>query len=184
MVTGRRDGLAEWPAPIVAHQRAGFAPGLAVVQAIERMTRGDAGLATAALVEIDLEGVLLAGRGRGGGHQLFVVWLADFVAVVRAGKFFHGGEVALFGQQRVDQRERFRRLSSSRCIGCGSKHSLDFNQLQVPRPRGPTCCGARDHAAQSTRRSNSFAPRPARPAPPQRARPAPQTRWRKRRWIV
>src|SRR5204863_562152 len=95
MVTRRRDRLLERPAPIVAHQRAGFAPGLAVVQPIERMTRSDAGLATAALVEIDLEGVLLAGCGRRGGDQLFVVWLADFVTVVRAGKFFDGGEFAL-----------------------------------------------------------------------------------------
>ncbi len=43
---------------------ADIAPGFFVVEAVEGVAAGDAGLAAGAGIEIDLEGVLLAGRGR------------------------------------------------------------------------------------------------------------------------
>lgn len=52
MVAGGSYNLLKRIPPIIAHQQARFAPGLAVIQAVERMTRGDTRFAAAAFIEI------------------------------------------------------------------------------------------------------------------------------------
>ncbi len=63
VVTRRRDRLLKWPPPVLTDERADVAPRFAVVEAIEGVAGGHAGLATAALVEIDLEGKLFPCAG-------------------------------------------------------------------------------------------------------------------------
>ena len=60
MMTSRRDCLLEGSSPIVAHKLTDIAPGFAVIEAVERVTRCDARFAAAAFIEIHLESELLA----------------------------------------------------------------------------------------------------------------------------
>jgi len=129
-MTGRGDGLLQRddvPAVIVAEgarpgrirrgrgegraakQNPDIAPAFTRIQSVKRMAGSDARLAAGALVEIHLEGVLLAGTRRVQRNQFAIVrgeqrriW-----RVVPPRKKFHGGETALLGQQLVNERADF-----------------------------------------------------------------------------
>jgi len=87
-------------------QRADFAPGLAVIKAVERVAGGDTGLATGAFVQVHLEGILLARTRSGCGEQLAIVRLDNLVPLMRAREGFHRGEPPLLVEQRVHERLR------------------------------------------------------------------------------
>ena len=84
------------------------------------MTGGNAGFAAGALIEVDLEGVLLAVRGRGGGEQVLITATANGGCVMRAGKHFHRRQRALFREQLVHERARGRRAGLTVDVSCGN----------------------------------------------------------------
>ena len=72
------------------------------------MARADTGFAAAALIQVNLEGVLLTGRGCGSREQMVIASAVDFVGVVRAREVFDSRELALLGKQSINQRPRGR----------------------------------------------------------------------------
>jgi hypothetical protein len=114
-------------------EQADVAPGFACFESVEGMAGGDACLAAAALVKIDFEGELLAGSGRGGGQQAAVMFLqrGQLVPFVRAGETFHGAEVALLGEELVDERG---------AVGGGRRCGDGKGPPRFGRGTGAACC--------------------------------------------
>jgi hypothetical protein len=89
-------------------KRSNTAPGFVIVEAIERVASSDAGLATAATVEIHFERVLFSRAGRSEWNQRTMRLRADFrVSFVPASEPFHCRQIALLLQKRVNQCARF-----------------------------------------------------------------------------
>jgi hypothetical protein len=89
-------------------KRSNTAPGFVIVEAIERVASSDAGLATAATVEIHFERVLFSRAGRSEWNQRTMRLRADFrVSFVPASEPFHCGQIPLLLQKRVNQCARF-----------------------------------------------------------------------------
>jgi hypothetical protein len=107
----RGDSLGERLSPILADQQPHVAPGFIVVESVQGMAGGDARLAAAAFVEVHLEGVLLAGRGRSGREKATIAAIAggQLIAFMRARELLDGGELLLLGQKRIEQGAFIRR---------------------------------------------------------------------------
>ena len=109
VVAGGRDVLDDGQTPAPAVQQADVAPRLVLLQAVQRMARRDARLAAGAGVEVDFEGVLLAGGGRRRGHEGRVAPAGGrplrVRRVVGAREAVGGGQL-LFPQVAVDERRR------------------------------------------------------------------------------
>src|SRR4029079_5257560 len=88
-------------ARVAAVQEADLAPGLVVVEAVLGVARGHARLAAGARVHVDVERVLLAGRGALERHELAVVRGA---ARVCAREALDGGAFAMRDQPTEDIR--------------------------------------------------------------------------------
>ena len=107
MMTCRCDCLLEGSPPIVAHKLTDIAPSFAVIEAVERVTRGDARFAAAAFIEIHLESELLARCGRGERNQVAVARRGNLMTVVSARELLDRGKLTLFSKQVVNQRASF-----------------------------------------------------------------------------
>ena len=111
VVAGRRDVLDDRKTPAPAVQQAHVAPGLLLLEAVQRVAGGDARLAARAGVEVHVEGVLLAG-GRRRGRQEGRIALREGRAagaggVVRPRETLRGGDLLLL-QIVLDERRRTR----------------------------------------------------------------------------
>jgi hypothetical protein len=102
----RGDGLLKRPPPIIADELSDIAPRFAFVKAVERMARGDARFAAAALVEIDLKSELFAWRRRRERNEIAVMPAErrQIVTVVALQEFIDGSQASLLGEKVVDQR--------------------------------------------------------------------------------
>lgn len=83
-----------------------IAPGFVVIESVERVTGGDAGLAGGTSVQVDLEGVLLAGARCGKGNEIAIMGFEEGrpgigVELIET---VDGGEPALIGEEDVDER--------------------------------------------------------------------------------
>jgi hypothetical protein len=89
-------------AAVFTNKKAGAAPGFMLLQTVERMAGGDTGFATGAGIQIDLEGILLAGSGSRRREQRGIAGSGTGCgAVVPGGKPLHRRELPLFLQQLV-----------------------------------------------------------------------------------
>ena len=106
VVAGVGHGLHRGRADVVgAVQRADPSPALTVVEAVEAVAGGDAGLAAGARVEVDVEGVLLAGRRRGHRESVAPAPRAgvDQLVGLAGGEPLDRGELLLGAQVLVDR---------------------------------------------------------------------------------
>ena len=88
-----------------AVQEADAAPGLVVVEAVQAVAGGDAGLAPRAGVEVDAEAVLLAGgRPRERDQRLVAAGGRRVARLVALGEAFDRGQIPLFQQQLTHQK--------------------------------------------------------------------------------
>src|SRR5690606_21111966 len=103
------DRLLEGPDRVVADQNTDRAPRFAWFEAVQAMAGGNASLATRTIVEIDFEGILLAGLRRGQRQQITVVSTLQrgLGAFVLLHETPHSCDEALFFQQFVNKRTRF-----------------------------------------------------------------------------
>jgi hypothetical protein len=108
MVAGGSYNLLKRIPPMVTDQQTGFAPGFAVVQAIERMTRRDTRFAAAAFIEIHFKCELLPGRRHRKGNQMTISRLPPkFAATVRLREPVDRSHSSLLGEQILDQTRWF-----------------------------------------------------------------------------
>jgi hypothetical protein len=93
--------------PRAAEQRADIAKRFGVVEAVEAMAGGDAGLAAGAGIQIDAEGVLFAGAGRCERNQIAVVFgvgvCFQMSCIVQTGEASYCRQRLLLGEHGVDQ---------------------------------------------------------------------------------
>jgi hypothetical protein len=94
--------------PVVAEEQAGVTPDFAIVQSVHTVTGADAGFAARTLVEMHLEGVLLAGLRLRQRNQITVILRLRRDGAIRVppGKTFDRRESLLFCQQLVNQCSR------------------------------------------------------------------------------
>src|ERR1035437_585577 len=73
VMAGGCDDLLEWSAIERAQKRSGVTPRFPLIQSVQTVTCRHAGFAAGALVEVHLEGILLAGRGCAERDQPLVI---------------------------------------------------------------------------------------------------------------
>ena len=105
VMAGGRDRLLHGRLARTAVQEADAAPGLVVVEAVQAVAGGDAGLAPRAGVEVDAEAVLLAGgRPRERDQRLVAAGGRRVARLVALGEAFDRGQIPLFQQQLAHQK--------------------------------------------------------------------------------
>ena len=106
MVAGAGDGLLPRWVIVSSGQSADVAPGFPFVEPIEAVAGGYAGLAPGAFVELDLEGVLLAGAGSGERNEMPVEGLTigeSAVIMVLRKRCGWSFEVLLLRKESIDE---------------------------------------------------------------------------------
>jgi hypothetical protein len=104
VVAGGRDGLLPCGSFISSQQQSGIPPGLTLIQSVQRMACGNAGLAPGAAVERNLEGILFSRSRFPQGNQLTVLRREVRPAVMDFRKSRHRClQACLLGEQLVDQ---------------------------------------------------------------------------------
>src|SRR6185436_1781934 len=159
MASGR-DRLLHGRLGRTAVQEADAAPGFVVVEAVQAVAGGDAGLAPGAGVEVDPEAVLLAGgRARERDQRLVAAGGRRVARLVALGEAFDRGQITLFQQQLADQQAlrrcghdpstmRDRRRGYQGRLGFKLLKLLSFLETTSRRSRnqpetrraGPGCC--------------------------------------------
>jgi hypothetical protein len=99
MMTRGGDCLLVWIAPVFTLEKSNIPPTLALIEAIQGMTGGDTRLAPAALVQFDLEAVLLPDTRSRQWYQFAIPLGNAWVIVVPFREFLRGSKLMLIGKQ-------------------------------------------------------------------------------------
>ncbi len=177
-MAGGRHRLLHGQVARTAVQQADAAPGLVVVEAVQAVAGGDAGLAPGTGVEVDAEAVLLAGgRPRERDQRLVAAGGRRVARLVALGEAFDRGQILLFEQQLAHQQTLCRRghdPSTMRDRRWGYQGRMGFKLLKLLSFLETTPRRSRNQP--ETRGAPGCCPRLI-----DRARAAWKSRWR-RRW--